>query len=92
MTEDLINNKDIYFPTYSGTNDNLIDLLNRASLTLCNWFSKAEKYGPLPFDENFRCIMPQEDGNSPEDLFCEIEALLNKLVTQLFQFHLIFLI
>ena len=77
MTEDLINNKDIYFPSYLGTNDNLLNLINRASLTLCNWFSKAEKCGPLPIDENFRCIMPQEDGNTPEDLFCEIEALLN---------------
>ena len=77
MTEDLINKKDIYFPSYLGTNDNLITLLNRASQTLCNWFSKAEKYGPLPFDENFKCIMPEEDGNSAEDLFSEIESLLN---------------
>jgi len=77
MTEDLINKKDIYFPSYLGTNDNLITLLNRATQILCNWFSKAEKYGPLPFDENFKCIMPEEDGNSPEDLFSEIESLLN---------------
>ena len=77
MTEDLINNKEIYFPTYLGTNDKLISLLNRATVTLCNWYSKAEENGPLPFDENFKCLMPQEDGNSPEDLFCEIEELLN---------------
>ncbi len=77
MTEDLINNKEIYFPTYLGTNDKLISLLNRASVTLCNWYSNAEENGPLPFDENFKCLMPQEDGNSPEDLFCEIEELLN---------------
>jgi len=77
MAEDLINNKDIYFPSYLGTNDKLITLLNRTSQTLCHWFSKADKNGPLPFDENFKCIMPAEDGNSEEDLFSEIESLLN---------------
>ena len=77
MAEDLINNKDIYFPSNLGTNDKLITLLNRASQTLCDWFSRAHKNGPLPFDENFKCIMPEEDGNSIEDLFSEIESLLN---------------
>ena len=77
MTEDLINNKDIYFPSYLGTNEKLITLLNRASQTLCDWFSKADKNGPLPFDENFKCIMPEENGNSAENLFTEIESLLN---------------
>ena len=76
MTEDLINNKDIYFPSYLGTNEKLITLLNRASQTLCDWFSKAEN-GPFPLDENFNCIMPEEDGNSAEILFSEIESLLN---------------
>ena len=77
MTEDLINNKNIYFPSYLGTNDKLITLLNRATQTLCDWFSEANKNGPLPFDENFKCKMPEEDGNSAEDLFSEIESLLN---------------
>ena len=77
MAEDFINNKDIYFPSYLGTNEKLITLLNRASQTLCDWFSKADKNGPLPFDENFKCIMPAEDGKSEEDLFSEIESLLN---------------
>ena len=77
MTEDLINKKDIYYPSYLGTNDNLITLLNRATQILSDWFSKAEKYGPLPFDENFKCIMPEENGNSTEDLFSEIQSLLN---------------
>jgi len=77
MTEDLISKKDIYFPSYLGTNDSLITLLNRTSQILCEWFSKAEKYGPLPFDENFYCSMPAEDGDSEEDLFSEIESLLN---------------
>jgi len=77
MAEDLIDNKDIYFPSYLGTNDKLITLLNRACQTLCEWFSKADKNGPLPFDESFKCIMPAEDGNSEEDLFSEIESLLN---------------
>jgi len=77
MAEDLINNKDIYFPSYLGTNDKLITLLNRANQILCDWFSKADKNGPLPFDESFKCIMPAEDGNSDEELFSEIESLLN---------------
>jgi len=77
MTEDLINKKDIYFPKYLGSNDNLIKLLNRATQILCDWFSKADKYGPLPFDENFKCTLPEEDGNSTEDLFSEIQSLLN---------------
>ena len=76
MTEDLINKKEIYFPSYFGTNDNLINHLNRATRILCNWFSKAEEYGPFPLDENFKCIMPEEDGNSSEDLFSEVESLL----------------
>ena len=53
MAEDLINNKDIYFPSPLVTNDKLITLLNRASQILCDWFSKADKNGPLPFDESF---------------------------------------
>ena len=77
MTEDLSTKKDIYFPSYFGTNDNLITLLNRTTQILCEWFSNAEKYGPLPFDDNFKCIMPNEDGNSTEDLFSEIKVLLN---------------
>ena len=77
MTEDLISKKDIYFPSYLGTNDNLITLLNRTSRILCEWFSKSQKYGPLPLDETFKCIMPDEDGNSTEDLFSEIKFLLN---------------
>ncbi len=55
----------------------MITLLNKASQTLCDWFSKADKNGPLPFDENFKCNMPDEVGNSAEDLFSEIESLLN---------------
>jgi len=77
MTEDLINKKDIYFPSYLGNNDNLITLLNRATQILCEWFSKTEKFGPLPLDENFKCLMPDEDGNSTEDLFSDIQSLLN---------------
>lgn len=77
MAEDLINNKDIYFPSYFGTNDKLISLLNKASQSLCDWFSKADKNGPLPFDDSFKCIMPSEDGNSEKELISEIESLLN---------------
>ncbi len=77
MTEDLINKNDIYFPSYLGTNENLNILVNRASQILCEWFSKAEKNGPLPFDENFKSIMPEKDGSSEEDLFSDMKYLLH---------------
>ena len=64
MTQDFIYKKDIYFPSYSGTNDNLIKFLNKTSQILCDWFSNAEKYGPLPIDENFKCLMPDDEGSS----------------------------
>ena len=77
MTEDLSSKKDTYFPSYLGTNDDLITLINRTTKIICEWFSNSEKYGPLPFDENFKCIMPDEDGNSTEELFSEIKDLIN---------------
>ena len=77
MTEDLINKKGIYFPTYSGSNDYLITLLNKTSRIICNWFSEAEKYGPLPNSDNFNSLMPNEIGDSPDDIFCEIEKLIS---------------
>ena len=76
MTNDLINKKDIYFPSYSGSNENLNSLLNKTSQIICNWFSNSEKYGPFPIDEGFKYHMPTENGNSPEDLFSEIETLM----------------
>ena len=76
MTEDLINNEDIYFPSYSGPNDNLISLLNKTSQIICQWFSDSEKYGPLPIDDNFKCIMPEESGSSFDDIFSEVETLI----------------
>ena len=51
MTEDLINNKDIYFPSYLGTNDKLINLLNKASQTLCDWFSKTDNQGRMDIND-----------------------------------------
>lgn len=77
MTKELINKKEIYFPSYSGSNDNLNSLLNKTSQIICNWFSNSEKYGPLPIDEEFKFLMPSENGNSPEDLFSEIEDLIS---------------
>ncbi len=77
MTKELINKKEIYFPSYSGSNDNLNSLLNKTSQIICNWFSNSEKYGPLPIDEEFKFLMPSENGNSTEDLFSEIEDLIS---------------
>ena len=76
MTEDLINQKDIYFPSYFGSNDNLIYLINKTTQILCDWYSKSEKYGPLPLNDNFKYIMPEEEGDSAQDLFSEVESLL----------------
>jgi len=78
MTEDLINNKDIYFPSYSGLNDNLFSLLNKTSQIICDWFSNADKFGPFPIDENFTCTMPENKGSNTDDLFSEIELLISK--------------
>ena len=88
MAEDLINNKDIYFPSYLGTNDKLITLLNRTSQTLCDWFSKADKNGPLPFDESFNCIMPSEDGNSAFPISFDLLNIefIHKVYFELFVF------
>ena len=76
MTEDLINKKDIFFPSYNGSNDNLISLLNKTSQVICKCFSDSAKYGPLPIDESFKCNLPEEKGKSEDVLFSEIEALI----------------
>ena len=77
MTEDHINKKDIYFPSYSGSNDKLITLLNKTSQIICDWFSNAENSGPLPLDNDFKCFMPEENGKSHDELFSEIESLIS---------------
>ena len=77
MTEDLINKKGIYFPTYAGSNDYLKALLNQTSKIICNWFSDAEKYGPLPNGDNFECLMPDLRGDFPDEIFFEIEKLIS---------------
>lgn len=77
MTKDFINKEDIIFPSHNGSNDNLIILLNKTSQIICDWFSNADKNGPLPFDENFKCLMPEEIGNSPDALFSDIESIVN---------------
>ena len=76
MTLDPINNSDKLFPTYSGNNDNLLYLLNQTSKILCKWFSDTESLGLLPIEDNFKCSVPDEYGNSTEVLFSEIESLL----------------
>ena len=76
MTVDPINKSNILFPKYYGKNDDLFDLLNRTSQLLCKWFSEAERLGPLPIDSNFQCSLPDEFGNSTEDLLLEVEKLI----------------
>ncbi len=76
MTEDSINKIEKLFPTYSESNDNLLALINKTSQIICKWFSDAEQIGPLPFDSNFKCSVPDEFGNSTDVLFSEIESLI----------------
>ena len=76
MTIDPINKIEKMFPTSSGNNDNLLTLLNKTSQIICKWFSDAEKLGPLPMDNNFKCSVPDEFGNSTDVLFSEIENLI----------------
>ena len=76
MTVDPINTKNEPFPKYFGTNDDLLILLNKTSQILCKWFSEAEQLGPFPIDNNFKCTIPNELGNTPEVLLSEIESLL----------------
>ena len=76
MNIDPINKGDVLFPTYSGSNDSLLTLLNKTSQIICKWFSDAEKLGPLPLDVNFKCSVPDELGNSTDVLFSEIESLI----------------
>ena len=76
MTEYPINKKEKLFPRYSGSNENLMTLINKTSQILCKWFSDAEKMGPLPIDNNFKCSIPEEFGNSTDVLFSEIESLI----------------
>ena len=73
MTLDPINKFEKFFPRYSGSNENLFELLNKTSQILCEWFSDAEHLGPLPIDNNFKCSLPDEHGNTSDILFSEIE-------------------
>ena len=47
MTADKINKKENPFPTYLGSNDSLLSLLNKTSQIICQWFSDAEHLGCL---------------------------------------------
>ncbi len=76
MSADSVNKKEKMFPTYSGSNDNLLVLLSKTSEIICKWFSDAEKIGPLPIDINFKCSVPDEFGNPTDILFSEIESLI----------------
>ena len=77
MTEDFINKKDIYYPSYSGSNDKLLSLLNKTSLIICKWLSETDKNGPFPLEKEYKnFIMPDDEENSHQDLFSEVENLI----------------
>ena len=77
MAEDLINKQDIYFPSNKGSNDNLITLINKTTQIISYWFSNTEKNGPLPFNESFNCLMPDQEGSSQDEIFSDIENLIS---------------
>ncbi len=76
MTVDPINKKEILFPNFSGSNENLVTLVNKTSKIICKWFSEAEEKGPLPIDIDFKTSIPDEFGKSTDVLFSEIECLI----------------
>ena len=77
MTEDPDYKRNIYFPSYSGSNENLINLLKKTSQIICKWFENSHKYGPLPQDNEFKSQMPGDNINSKNDMFSEIDLLLS---------------
>ena len=76
MTVDPISKKEFLFPNFSGSNENLITLVNETSKIICKWFSEAEQLGPLPIDIDFKTSIPDEFGKSTDVLFSEIENLI----------------
>ncbi len=72
ITKDVIS----YFPSINGNNEELLDLLIKTSELLCKWYSDTNKRSPLPLNK-FKVTYPQKNGSDVNNLFDEIEELIN---------------
>ncbi len=76
MTEKITNDDINYFPSISGNNEELLDLLRKTSELLCKWYSDTNKRSPLPLDNEFKVTYPQKNGSDVNNLLSEIEKLI----------------
>ena len=72
MTKDLNKNIDNFFPDNTGNNEEIINILNKTSQILFEWFSESNHLGPLPEKSIFKCPLPNEVG-------CDAETILNEI-------------
>ena len=76
MTEKITNDEINFFPSISGNNEELFDLLRKTSELLCKWYSDTKRLSPLPFNNEFKVTYPQENGSDVNNLLSEIENLI----------------
>ena len=77
MTEKITNDDKNYFPSISGNNEELLDLLRKTSELLCKWYSDTNKRSPLPLNNEFKVTYPLKDGSDVKNLLSEIEKLID---------------
>ena len=76
MTKKITNDDINYFPSITGNNEQLLDLLKKTSLLLCKWYSDTNKRSPLPLINEFKVSYPQKNGSDVNNLLDEIEELI----------------
>ncbi len=76
MTEKITNDDKHYFPSISGNNEELLDLLRKTSELLCKWYSDTNKLSPLPLNNEFKVTYPLKNGSDVNSLLSEIEKLI----------------
>ena len=76
MTEKITNDDINYFPSISGNNEELLDLLRKTSELLCKWYSDTNKLSPLPLNNEFKVTYPLKNGSDVNNLLSEVEKLI----------------
>ena len=76
MTKNFTNDDINFFPSISGENRELLDLLIKTSQLICKWYSDTNKLSPLPLKNEFNVTYPQKNGSDVNNLFDEIEELI----------------
>ena len=76
MTEKITNDDKNYFPSISGNNEELLDLLRKTSELLCKWYSDTNKRSPLPLNNEFKVTYPLKNGSDVNNLLSEVEKLI----------------